>query len=153
SGEFAGYIASCVDLTDIRSAQQEASARQNLESLGVLAGGIAHDFNNLLGGALAFSELAQLKLAEGASPEEELREIADTAIRGSEIVRQLMIFAGNETGTLEPVDVSALISGMIELLKVSISKHAVLTTSLAGGLPVVRGNPAQIRQVVMNLVI
>ena len=153
SGAFAGYIASCVDLTDIRSAQQEASARQNLESLGVLAGGIAHDFNNLLGGALAFSELAQVKLAEGGSPEDELREIAATAIRGSEIVRQLMIFAGNETGTLEPVDVSSLVSGMIELLKVSISKHAVLTTSLAGGLPAVRGNPAQIQQVVMNLVI
>ena len=61
-GALAGYIASCVDLTDIRSAQEEASERQNLESLGVLAGGIAHDFNNLLGGTLAYSELAQMKL-------------------------------------------------------------------------------------------
>ena len=48
-GAFCGYIASCVDLTDIRNAQEEAHERQNLESLGVLASGIAHDFNNLLG--------------------------------------------------------------------------------------------------------
>jgi two-component system, cell cycle sensor histidine kinase and response regulator CckA len=119
----------------------------------VLAGGIAHDFNNLLGGTLAFSELAQAKVAEGTSPEDELRQISATAIRGAEIVRQLMIFAGTESGTLEPVDVSSQVMGIIELLKVSISKHAVLTTSLSDGLPAVHGNPAQIRQVVMNLVI
>ena len=153
AGVFAGYIASCVDLTDIKSAQQEASARQSLESLGVLAGGIAHDFNNLLGGMLAMSELAQEKLAECASPEEELRQISTTAIRGSEIVRQLMIFAGNENGTLEPVDVSSLVTEMIDLLRVSISKRAILTTRLDNNFPAVRGNPAQIRQVVMNLVI
>lgn len=135
AGVFAGFIASCVDLTDIKSAQQEASARQNLESLGVLAGGIAHDFNNVLGGTLAMSELAQVKLTEGASPEEELRQISGTARRGAEIVRQLMIFAGNESGVLEPVDVSLLVGEMIELLKVSVSKHAILTTHLDKSLP------------------
>jgi PAS domain S-box-containing protein len=152
-GAFAGYIASCLDLTDIKTAQEEGSARQNLQSLGVLAGGIAHDFNNLLGAILAFSDLAQAKLAEGSFPEDELREISAIALRGAEIVRQLMIFAGKETGTPETVDVSSLVTDMTELLKVSISKHALLTTSLPNGLPPVRGNPAQIRQVVMNLVI
>ena len=151
-GVFAGYIASCVDLTDIRSAQEEARERQNLESLGVLAGGVAHDFNNLLGGALAYSELAQAKIAEGIAPSDELQQICSLATRGSEIVRQLMIFAGKERGTLEPVDISWLVGEMLELLKVSISKHAVLKTSLGKGLPAVQGNPAQIRQVVMNLV-
>jgi PAS domain S-box-containing protein len=150
-GAFGGYIASCLDLTDIKSAQEEASERQNLENLGMLAGGIAHDFNNLLGGTLAYSELAQMKLAEGTSPDDELRQIRAVAIRGSEIVRQLMIFAGNERGTLELVDVSSLVRDMLELLKVSISKHAVLQTSLGRGLPGVRGNAAEIRQVVMNL--
>jgi len=151
-GAFGGYIASCVDLTDIRNAQEEAHKRQNLESLGVLASGIAHDFNNLLGGTLAYSELAQAKLAEGEAPDDELRKICDVATRGSEIVRQLMIFAGNESGAIEPVDVSSVVTEMLELLKVVVSKHAVLKTSLPKGLPRVRANPAQIRQVVMNLV-
>ena len=81
-GSFAGYTASCLDLTDIKSSQEEAHNRQHLESLGVLAGGIAHDFNNLLGGTLAYSELAQMKLAEGASPADELGQIRSGAIRG-----------------------------------------------------------------------
>jgi CheY-like chemotaxis protein len=51
------------------------------------------------------------------------------------------------------VDVSRLAAEMLELLKVSISKHAVLRTNLGGNLPAVQGNAAQIRQVVMNLVI
>jgi two-component system cell cycle sensor histidine kinase/response regulator CckA len=141
-----------VDLTDIRHAQEEAHERHNLESLGVLAGGIAHDFNNLLGGALAFSELAQAKLVEGTAPLEELRKIGEVAARGSEIVRQLMIYAGNETGTLGPVDISSVVTDMLALLKISVSKHAALKTTLAPDLPGVRANSAQIRQVVMNLV-
>ena len=151
-GIFSGYIASCLDLTDIKIAEEEARERQNLESLGMMAGGVAHDFNNLLGGALAYAELAQVKITEGISPDDELRQIREVAIRGSEIVRQLMIFAGNERGVLEPLDVSSLVSEMLELLKVSISKHAVLETSLGKGLPAVHGNSAQIRQVVMNLI-
>ena len=151
-GAFGGYIAVCVDLTDIRNAQEEAHERQNLESLGGLAGGIAHDFNNLLGGTLAFSELAQAKLAQGTAPFDELRKIGEVAMRGSEIVRQLMIYAGNENGALEPVDVTSLVTEMLELLKVVVSKHAALKTSLAKDLPRVRANSAQIRQLVMNLV-
>lgn len=151
-GVFGGYIASCVDLTDIRKAQEEAYEHQNLESLGALSGGIAHDFNNLLGGTLALSELAQAKLAEGTAPFDELQKICDVATRGSEIVRQLMIYAGNESAAFEPVDLTSLVTEMLELLKVAVPKHAVLKTSLAQGLPRVRSDSAQIRQVVMNLV-
>ena len=74
--------------------QEEAFARQKLESLGTLASGIAHDFNNLLGAILAQTELAMADLGPGSDANEELNSIRDVAIRGSEIVRQLMIYAG-----------------------------------------------------------
>jgi PAS domain S-box-containing protein len=68
-GVFAGFIGSCVDITDLKRTQEEALARQKLESLGVLAGGIAHDFNNLLGGILAEAEVVESDLAAGLSPD------------------------------------------------------------------------------------
>jgi PAS domain S-box-containing protein len=151
-GDFSGYIGSCIDITDLKRAQEEAVAGQKLEALGVLANGIAHDFNNLLGSALTHSELAQAKLAENTTPEKELRQIQRLAVRGAEIVRQLMMFAGSETDSVEFEDISAIVSEMAELLKVSISKHAVLITELGRELPKVQGRPAQLRQIVMNLV-
>jgi PAS domain S-box-containing protein len=79
------------DLTEVKRAQDEALARQKLESLGVLAGGIAHDFNNLLGGILAEAELVEADLPPYSSPVEEIHRIKQSALRGSEIVRELMI--------------------------------------------------------------
>ena len=153
-GAFAGYVGSCIDVTDLKRTQEEALARQKLESLGVLAGGIAHDFNNLLGGILAEAELVKAELPGGTSVIEEIERIEKVAIRGAEIVRELMIYAGHDQKRLvEPLDLSELVEDMLELLKVSISKHAVLKTDLAQNLPPVWGNASQIRQVVMNLLI
>jgi hypothetical protein len=90
-GGFAGYIGSCVDITDVKRTQEENLAKQKLESVGTLASGIAHDFNNLLGGILAHSELALTDLPNGSRPEEELQRIRAAALRGAEIVQQLMI--------------------------------------------------------------
>ena len=58
-GVFAGYIATCTDITDLKRSHEEVLARQKLESMGVLASGIAHDFNNLLGGILAEAEFIE----------------------------------------------------------------------------------------------
>jgi PAS domain S-box-containing protein len=153
-GVFAGFIGSCVDITDLKRTQEEALARQKLESLGVLAGGIAHDFNNLLGGILAEAEVIESYLAAGLSPDEEIARIKSVAIRGSEIVRELMIYAGQDQASrVEPVDLSQLVEEMLGLVKVSISKQVVLKIDLGENLPPVLGNGPQIRQVVMNLVI
>ncbi len=140
------------DITDQKRAQEEILARQKLESVGTLASGIAHDFNNLLGGVLAHAELALAESAAGSYPEKELTAIRDATIRGSEIVRQLMIYAGQETQVLNAVDLSRIVEEMVELLKFSLSKHAMLRTYLGKDLPAVQANAGQLRQIVMNLV-
>lgn len=151
-GVFAGYIASCIDITDLKRQQEEDLSRQKLESLGTLAGGIAHDFNNLLGSILSQAELASAELAEGTAPEAEIANIHAVAIRGAEIVRQLMVFAGQEADTLELVDVSWLVEETIDLLKLVVSKPAVLRPRLSTDVPAVRANPATLRQILINLV-
>src|SRR5262249_41813542 len=65
SGTINRIIGACIDITDFRRTQEEALAKQNLESLGVLAGGIAHDFNNVLGGINAQAELIEAELPPG----------------------------------------------------------------------------------------
>jgi two-component system cell cycle sensor histidine kinase/response regulator CckA len=142
----------CTDLTDVRRTQEEALARQKLESIGVLASGIAHDFNNLLGGILGCTELALTECANATPVEEHLQRIRTASIRGAEIVRQLMIYGGKESPDFEPFDISAIVNEMLHLLEVSISKHAILKIEFADDLPSVLGSPTQIRQVVMNLI-
>jgi len=151
-GRIHRLVGCCSDLTEVRHIQEEALARQKLESTGVLASGIAHDFNNLLGGILASAELALAERGDGSFGTEDLLRIQTAAIRGAEIVRQLMIFGGAENPAFEPVDLSFLIEEMLQLLKISISKHATLEFDLGKNLRAAKANPTQIRQVVMNLV-
>src|SRR6185436_5223354 len=101
-GAFAGYIGSCVDITDLKRAQERALAGQKLELMGMLANGIAHDFNNLLGGILASTELALSELSEGVDCKEELLQISTTADLGAQIVREVMIFGGTDKPVLGP---------------------------------------------------
>jgi PAS domain S-box-containing protein len=141
------------DVTEARRAQMEAFARQKLESLGTLASGIAHDFNNLLGAVLAQAELASAELAAGTPPDQELDAIREVALRGSDIVRQLMIYAGKESDVPEFIDISKTVEEMYGLLKSAISKRAALVTDLSDHLPAVKAHTAQLRQVLMNLVV
>jgi PAS domain S-box-containing protein len=151
-GEVIRVVGATQDITDFKRAQEESLAHQKLESVGTLAGGIAHDFNNLLGGVLAQAELALAELDVGSSCKEELKAIREVAIRGSEIVRQLMIYAGKESEVIGRVDLSKIVLQMLALLKVSVSKHAVMITDLAEDLPPIPASPAQLRQIVMNLI-
>jgi PAS domain S-box-containing protein len=152
SGAFVGYVGSCTDITDLKHTQEEALARHKLESLGVLAGGVAHDFNNLLGSIVANSELVLSELPDGSPASEGVESIRNVASRAAEIVGQMMAYAGQEDTVFEPVDLSGLLHEMLEFLKVSISKRATLNVTLREKLPTVRGNAAQLRQVLLNLI-
>ena len=140
------------DITEIKRSHEESFARQKLESVGTLANGIAHDFNNLLAAAEAQAELALEELDAGSSCKDQLEAIRKVAMRGSEIVRQLLIYAGKERSDATLVDLSETVQEMLPLLEVSLSKHAVITPDLEKGLPLTRAGAAQIRQIVMNLV-
>ena len=149
---FVGYIGSSLDITDLKLTHEEDLARKKMETVGALAGGIAHDFNNLLGGVLANAELALAELTSGTQPLEEIRKIQDAAIRGAGIVRQLMIYAGEERAIVEPVNMSEIVDDMLALLKVSVSKHVSWETTFGKDVTAIHANPSQIRQIVMNLI-
>jgi two-component system cell cycle sensor histidine kinase/response regulator CckA len=152
-GTFAGYIGCSLDITDFTRSYKQHLANQKLESVGVLAAGIAHDFNNLLGAIISRAESVQADLPPDSPLARDLDQIQEKALHAAQISSQLMTFATQDNAPASTIDLSFLIGEMLDLLRVSVSKSAVLETRLATDLPPVRANPSEIRQVVMNLVI
>lgn len=134
-------------------ALEQRGGRRRLASIGLLSAGIAHDFNNLLGNILEYSDLALAEVSPHSTPARALLKIRTIAIRGSEIVRQLMVYIGQEQSRIEPVDMSGVVREMLELLKISITSHAKLTVALGRHLPPVFAAPAEMRELVMNLIL
>jgi len=153
NGDFAGYIGSCIDITEMKRSNEARLAAQKMESLGVLAAGIAHDFNNLLGSILAGSDLALSQIPAGSEARQQIQRIISVASRASEIVDLLVDYAGGKhVPVQERVDISDLVGDLLQLIEPSLSNGAKLTRQLARNLPAIMANAPQIRRIVMNLV-
>lgn len=149
---FVGLVGITVDISELKRNRENTLAAQKLESMRVLTSGIAHNFNNLLGSIISSAGLVAESVQVSSLDGEELNRITNTAIRGAEIVRQLMVYSGGENPAFEPVDISRLVSEMLELVQASISKRAELRVNLPEKLPRCRANGAHLRQVVLNLI-
>ena len=125
--------------------------RQRVESLGLLAGGIAHDFNNLLVGILGNTSLAQAE-ARGEL-RNHLDEIECAARRATELAHQLLAYAGKGRFQVADVDLAVLAEETARLVRSSFVPGVQLRLALESGLPPVRGDATQLRQVLMNLLL
>ncbi len=126
---------------------------QKLESLGVLAGGIAHDFNNLLTSILGNASLLRFDLPKNSPLHPSLEQIEKTSLRAADLCKQMLAYSGRGRFQLQRVDLARLVEDTTHLLEVSISKKVVLRFNFGPGVPPVEGDPTQLRQIVMNLVI
>ncbi|MGC4073555.1 MAG: MASE1 domain-containing protein [Nibricoccus sp.] len=126
---------------------------QKSESLGVLAGGIAHDFNNLLTAMLGNASLARLDLADNSPLHGPLSQIETAATRAAELCQQMLAYAGRSPLSISEVDITNLIEETRQLLQVSIGKKTEIDLHLERPLSLIRAAPAQMQQIVMNLVL
>ena len=159
-GNMIGVISVIRDITDRilaeeerRKLEEQIQHAQKLESLGILAGGIAHDFNNLLMGVLGNASLALLDLPKGSPVRHSVEQIEKTARAAADLTNQMLAYSGKGRFMVEPVDISKLVKDMAGLLKVSISKKVDLKFDFDQDLPPVEADAAQLRQVIMNLII
>jgi PAS domain S-box-containing protein len=141
------------DEQERRRMEAEVHQARRVESLGVLAGGIAHDFNNLLAAILGNAEMALQILPAGSEGWQLVEQMQAAGLHAAELTRQMLAYAGRGQFVTGRLDLSAAVREMAQLLAASVPKKIALCLELAEGLPAVEADAAQLRQVVMNLVI
>ncbi len=126
---------------------------QKMESIGRLAGGVAHDFNNILTAILGYSEIARQRAGHDEKMAEYLDVIHDSGMRAAALVRQLLVFS--RKGTLEPqvVDIRSLVDNMARILGRVIGEDVVLQLRTEAPVRNILVDPAQVEQIIMNLVV
>ncbi len=136
-----------------RRLEEELSQAQKLESVGRLAGGVAHDFNNMLNVILGHVDLLMEDLP-GASPlRKDLEEVRSAALRSANLTRQLLAFARRQTVAPKVIDVNETIGSMLKMLGRLIGEDIRLVWRPGNALAPIHMDPAQIDQLLANLVV
>ena len=136
-------------------ADREAQLRQaqKMESVGRLAGGVAHDFNNLLTVIIGTSELVLKELPADAPIRKSLDEVIKAGHRAESLTRQLLAFSRKQLMTPIVLNLNAVATNMESMLRRLIGEDIQLTLALHPAIHLVKADPGQIEQVVMNLAV
>jgi two-component system cell cycle sensor histidine kinase/response regulator CckA len=142
-----------VDITARKLLENQLQQSRRMEAVGRLAGGIAHDFNNLLTIIKGYAELAVQR--GGIQPElrADVQQIENAAERASTLIRQLLAFSRRQVLQPKIIDLNAIVLGLDKLLGRLMGEHIEMVTRCAGNVGHVKADPAQVEQVIMNLVV
>jgi signal transduction histidine kinase len=158
AGDVRGAVGAFIDITERKRAERDREMVRNrlqetqrLESLGVLAGGIAHDFNNLLTGIICNAAMVREDASAGTEMVVCLTDIEKDAQRAADLCRQLLAYAGGGRFILGPVYLNDIARDTISLLRTTYSSRAEISFDSESGTPPVLGDPMQMRQLIMNL--
>jgi len=146
-------IGTGIDVTERRSLEAQLRQAQKMEAVGRLAGGVAHDFNNLLTVIAGYAQMLHEGLPDADPLREAASEILNAAGRAASLAGRLLMFSRKQTGKPRLLDLNELVSGMERLLRRVIGEDIELVTVLSAELPRIYGDPVQLEQVLMNLVV
>jgi len=154
--EFGGQPAILTTVHDISDrVKLEAQLRQaqKMEAVGRLAGGIAHDFNNLLTAIRGNAELMSHRVKGDPLMTAEIDEILHAADRAASLTRQLLAFSRKQVMQPVSLDVNEVVSAVSRLARRLIGTDVQLRLDLAPSPLRILADPAQIEQVLLNLIV
>ncbi len=128
---------------------------QKMEAVGQLTGGIAHDFNNLLTGIVGSLDLMRSRIARGRTEDLDryIKSAMASAQRAAALTHRLLAFARRQPLDPRPTDANALVAGMEELLRRTISEAIRLDIVKASALWATLCDPHQLENAILNLAI
>ncbi len=152
-GEVSGLILHFIDTTEHKHLEVQFTQSQKMQAVGQLAGGVAHDFNNLLTAMIGFADLLLTRHGPDDPSFSEIMQIRQNANRAANLVRQLLAFSRKQS--LQPVvlDVREALADLSNLLRRLIGETIELTIEHGRDLGLVRVDPGQFDQVIINLAV
>jgi PAS domain S-box-containing protein len=141
------------DVTGRRALEEQLRQSQKLEAIGRLASGVAHDFNNVLMSVIGSAELILMQLGPDDPLRGEAEEIKEAVRRGTDLSGQLLALGRRQAKAPKLLALGDVVSGMRTMLRRLISADIDLQILCEPAKGLVMADPAQIEQVVLNLVI
>ena len=141
------------DIRERRKLEDQLRLAQKLEAVGQLAGGVAHDFNNILAVINSYTNLAIAELPPEDPMRADLEQVAAAGARAVALTRQLLAFSRQQVPAPMVLSLNAVVGGIETMLRRLIGEDLELRIQLAEELWSVRADPAQLEQVIMNLVL
>jgi signal transduction histidine kinase len=142
------------ELAEAERRGMEAFLRQaqRLESLGTLAGGVAHEFNNVLQPILLYTELAIDRVSEDSMTATNLKRVLELARRAQNLSRQILMFGRREdVAEFRVVDIGEVVHEAVTMIRALLPATVNIRTKIGADVGPVNCDPAQIKQLVVNL--
>ncbi len=141
------------DVTQRKHLEQQLAQSQKMESIGTLAGGIAHDFNNLLTVINGHAEISLMKLEKEHPAHKDAVSILHAGEKAADLTRQLLAFSRKQIYQPQIIKINEIISNMDKLLRRLIGEDINIETILSPKTPLIKADPGQLEQILMNLII
>lgn len=152
-GNVIQMIEYALDITEHERLEGQFRQSQKMEAVGRLAGGVAHDFNNLLTAIIGFSEILLMDSTLDNNHRNYIEQIKNSGDSAATLTQQLLAFSRKQILQPKVVDLNKLADDVKKMLTRIIGEDIELLTTFESEIGMIRADPAQIEQVVMNLAV